>query len=87
VCGAVLGEAPREGEVVRSNPRNREAHDFHAKNAATCRILPAILACIKGIIKYKGVIWLGHSPELQTKVTDQLHSSPIGGHSGLLGSW
>lgn len=38
----------------------------------------------QGIIKYKGVIWLGHSPELQTKVTDQLHSSPIGGHSGFL---
>jgi hypothetical protein len=38
----------------------------------------------QGIIKYKGVIWLGHSPELQTKSTDQLHSSPIGGHSGFL---
>jgi hypothetical protein len=35
-----------------------------------------------GIIKYKSTIWLGHSVELQTKVTDQLHSTPLGGHSG-----
>lgn len=38
----------------------------------------------QGIIKYKNVIWLGHSVDYQTQVTEQLHSSPIGGHSGFL---
>ena len=37
-----------------------------------------------GIIKYKNVIWLGHSVEIQETVTAQLHASPIGGHSGYL---
>lgn len=36
----------------------------------------------QGIIKYKNAIWPGHSVDLQNKVTEQLHSSPIGGHSG-----
>lgn len=38
----------------------------------------------QGIIKYKNLIWLGHSVELQHKVTDQLHATPVGGHSGAL---
>jgi hypothetical protein len=38
----------------------------------------------QGIIKYKNTIWLGHSVALQNKVTEQLHSTPIGGHSGAL---
>lgn len=38
----------------------------------------------QGIIKYKNVIWLGHSVDYQTQVTEQLHSIPIGGHSGFL---
>jgi hypothetical protein len=38
----------------------------------------------QGIIKYKNAIWLGHSLALQQAVTEQLHASPIGGHSGFL---
>lgn len=38
----------------------------------------------QGFIKYKQAIWLGHSVDFQTMATDQLHSSPIGGHSGFL---
>lgn len=38
----------------------------------------------QGIIKYKHFIWMGHSTELQTKVMEQLHDSPVGGHSGSL---
>lgn len=34
--------------------------------------------------RQKGRIWLGHSMELQNKVTKALHDSPIGGHSGYL---
>jgi len=38
----------------------------------------------QGIIKYKGAIWLGHSNDIQQTVIEQLHASPIGGHSGFL---
>jgi len=39
---------------------------------------------VQGVIRYKGRIWLGHSPSFQKQVMQALHSSPIGGHSGVL---
>ena len=36
-----------------------------------------------GLIKYKGQIWLANNSALRTKVIASLHSSPIGGHSGI----
>lgn len=36
----------------------------------------------KGILKFKGRIWVGNNPVLQDKLIDELHASPIGGHSG-----
>jgi hypothetical protein len=38
----------------------------------------------QGTIKYKHSIWLGHSEEFPQQVTEQLHASPIGGHSSYL---
>ena len=37
-----------------------------------------------GVIRYKNKIWLGHSTTLQQQVIDQMHASPLGGHSGHL---
>jgi transposase InsO family protein len=37
---------------------------------------------VAGIIKHKDRVWLGHDPELQSKVIAALHDSAIGGHSG-----
>ena len=36
-----------------------------------------------GVIRYTGRIWLGHSEQLQTQVLAAMHSSPLGGHSGI----
>lgn len=36
-----------------------------------------------GILRYKGRIWLGDNVSLQQKVLTALHSSAIGGHSGI----
>lgn len=36
----------------------------------------------RGLIRYKGKIWLGGNDKLQQQVTQALHDSPIGGHSG-----
>ena len=36
-----------------------------------------------GLIRYKDHIWIGHNSALRTKVIAALHSTPIGGHSGI----
>jgi hypothetical protein len=38
----------------------------------------------KGIIKYHGHVWIGDNSTLKTKVIAALHSSPIGGHYGIM---
>jgi transposase InsO family protein len=36
-----------------------------------------------GILKYKKRIWVGHNTTLQQQLIEALHSSPVGGHSGI----
>jgi hypothetical protein len=36
-----------------------------------------------GLIRYKNCLWIGEDPHLQAKIVSALHSSPIGGHSGV----
>jgi len=36
----------------------------------------------RGLIRYKGRIWLSNTPTLQQKVISALHDSALGGHSG-----
>uniref|UniRef100_A0A453D8R9 Reverse transcriptase RNase H-like domain-containing protein n=1 Tax=Aegilops tauschii subsp. strangulata TaxID=200361 RepID=A0A453D8R9_AEGTS len=38
----------------------------------------------EGLIKQEGKIWVGANTGLQTKLIQAFHSSPIGGHSGIL---
>lgn len=38
---------------------------------------------VNGILRYKGRIWIGVHSELQHKILMALHSSVIGGHSGI----
>lgn len=35
-----------------------------------------------GLLKYKGRIWIGNNRQLQLKLLTEVHSNPIGGHSG-----
>lgn len=35
-----------------------------------------------GVLRYKGNIWIGNSPDLQLKIINEMHASPVGGHSG-----
>jgi hypothetical protein len=35
-----------------------------------------------GVIRHRGRIWLGGNKQMHTQVTDALHASPTGGHSG-----
>lgn len=36
----------------------------------------------KGLIKYKKRIYIGSTRELRKQLLEQMHSSPMGGHSG-----
>jgi hypothetical protein len=36
-----------------------------------------------GLIRYKGRLWIGNNSALQTKLISDMHSSAIGGHSGV----
>ncbi|WVZ93178.1 hypothetical protein U9M48_039180 [Paspalum notatum var. saurae] len=38
---------------------------------------------VGGLIKHNGLIWVGNNSALQTKIIAAMHSSPIGGHSGV----
>lgn len=37
----------------------------------------------QGLLRYKGRIWIGNNTQLQHRIIDELHSSPMGGHSGI----
>lgn len=36
----------------------------------------------EGVLRFKGRVWVGDNPELQYRLTSELHNSPVGGHSG-----
>lgn len=36
-----------------------------------------------GLLRYRGRMVIGEDPELQTRILQALHASPIGGHAGL----
>jgi transposase InsO family protein len=38
---------------------------------------------VDGLIHYKDKIWVGNNQTLQQQLISQMHSSPIGGHSGI----
>lgn len=37
----------------------------------------------QGLLRYKGRIWIGNNTQLQHIIIDELHSSSMGGHSGI----
>jgi hypothetical protein len=36
-----------------------------------------------GLLRFKGRIWVGNDALLQNRLVAALHSSPVGGHSGV----
>lgn len=37
----------------------------------------------QGLIKYQGKVWIAQNSALQTRLISALHSTPVGGHSGI----
>ena len=40
-------------------------------------------SCADGLLRYKGRIWVGSDPELRLQLIHVVHSSALGGHSGI----
>jgi hypothetical protein len=48
---------------------------------------PGGFSLVDSLIRYKSRIWLGHNKLVQQHVLQALHSSGIGGHSGIQGTY
>jgi hypothetical protein len=48
---------------------------------------PVDFSLVDGLIRYKSRIWLGHNTLAQQHVLQTLHSSGIGGHSSVQGTY
>lgn len=68
----------------------QELVDAYPSNPQTAKLLTTLavqtisshFSLQDGVIKYKGRVWVGHSPSIQLKILQSLHSAPLGGHSG-----
>ena len=69
-------------EVINSYATDPKAQDMLTKLALhspddNCFMLH------QNIIRHQGKVWIGDNSALQTRLIAALHSSPIGGHSGI----
>jgi hypothetical protein len=39
------------------------------------------------VLRYKGIVCIGSSNDMRNKILTSLHSSPIGGHSGIIATY
>lgn len=70
----------------------QEVRNSYATNAKTTELLQALAVhspddqgheLDRGMIKYKGRLWIGNNAALQTKLITKLHATTVGGHSGI----
>jgi hypothetical protein len=67
----------------------QDIQEAYAQDAAAQKLLSelcvhstqGLYTLLDGLIKFKGRLWLGNSPTLQSKVFNSLHSSAVGGYS------
>lgn len=69
-------------EVVLGYQSDSMASDLITKLSVKADAVPHF-TLVHGVLRYKNRIWLGTNVSLQYKVIAALHSSPLGGHSGI----
>jgi len=69
-------------EVVLGYQSDSMASDLITKLSVKADVVPHF-TLVHGVLRYKNRIWLGTNVSLQHKVIAVLHSSPLGGHSGI----
>ena len=69
-------------EVLNSYVTDPTAHTLLAQLALASPDSQSY-SLVDGVIRHQGHIWIGDNSTIRTKVISALHSSPIGGHSGI----
>jgi hypothetical protein len=67
-------------QLVSSYQHDKFAKDAIAKITMDALAVPHF-SWSQGLLRYKDRVWVGSSPELQTKLIAAFHDSAIGGHS------
>lgn len=68
-------------EVAASYESDAHAQQLIAKLVIDPSAVPHFFR--DGLLRYNQRVWIGHNPELQTRIIAALHDSAIGGHSGI----
>jgi transposase InsO family protein len=68
--------------VVASYSQDARAQELLAKLAVSPDSVPNF-TLHDGLLRYKSRIWVGADPELQTLLITAVHSTAVGGHSGM----
>ena len=69
-------------EIISGYQQDSHATALLAKLATSPDAVPSF-TIDKGLLKFKHRIWVGNNPALQQKLIQALHSSLVGGHSGV----
>lgn len=82
-CVAVSTASPAWVQAIRDSYQ----HDSVAQGLLTKLAVDpsAVPSCTlqDGLLRYKGRLWVGNAPDLQQQLLAAVHTSPVGGHSGI----
>ncbi|WVZ95213.1 hypothetical protein U9M48_041007, partial [Paspalum notatum var. saurae] len=81
-CAAITTVSPHWlDEVLQGYTADTHAQDLIAKLLLDPTAVPSF-SLSAGLLRYKGRIWIGNNPSLQTRLLQACHDSAVGGHSG-----
>lgn len=69
-------------DIIASYSDDPKAQDILQQLAAAPDHASGPYKLCNGMIKVHGCIWIGHAPDLHSRIFLAFHASPIGGHSG-----
>ncbi|WVZ69502.1 hypothetical protein U9M48_018276 [Paspalum notatum var. saurae] len=81
-CAAITTVSPHWlDEVLQGYTADTHAQDLIAKLLLDPMAVSSF-SLSAGLLRYKGRIWIGNNPSLQTRLLQACHDSAVGGHSG-----
>jgi hypothetical protein len=82
-CRAISVVTPQWcADIVRGYSADAQATKLLTKLAANAAAVPHF-ELVDGLLQFKHRIWVGNNTVMQQKLIQSLHSSPLGGHSGV----
>lgn len=84
---AISSSTPRWLEIIIEGYQQDESTKQLLSELAVTGTNDKGFSLVDGITKYKGRIWLGHNTEAHQAILLALHSSGLGGHSGVTATY